>query len=158
VIVCVWIVVAVPLLSLPTAAVAPPLFVSALEWINTPDRAFGQAIRRYGLIVAAAVAGAIAAQASPTEAIAAPTAATMTLALMTVIGCWHAPALAIALVPGIATGSSPPGFIAGIGLGAAALYLAASTVRPARQSSILIPVAPQVGKLPTEPSSLRDEA
>jgi hypothetical protein len=128
---CVWIAVAVPLLSLPTAALAPPLFVSALEWMNTPDRAFDVGIRRYGLLVAAAVAGAIAAQASPAEWIAAPTAAAMTLALMNVIGCWHAPALAISLVPGIATGISPAGFIAGIGVGAAALYLAASTVGPA---------------------------
>jgi hypothetical protein len=125
---CIWIALAAPVLSLPTAALAPPLFVSALEWMNTRDRGFDLGIRRYGLIVAAAIAGAIAAQASPAEVIAAPTAAAMTLALMTVFGCWHPPALAISLVPGIATGISPAGFIAGIGVGAAALYLAASTV------------------------------
>jgi hypothetical protein len=125
---CVWIAVAVPMLSLPAAALAPPLFVSALEWMNTPDRSFVLGIRRYALIGAAAIAGVIAAQVSPAEGIAAPSAVAMTLVIMNITGCWHAPALAISLVPGIATDISPAGFIAGIGVGAAALYLAASTV------------------------------
>jgi hypothetical protein len=143
---CAWIGVADPMLSLPAAALAPPLFVSALEWINTPGRSFAGGIRRYALIGAAAIAGVVAAQVSPAEGIAAPTAVAMTLVLMNITHCWHAPALAISLVPGIAAGVSPASFIAGIGVGAAALYLAASTVGGAHQSSMLKPVATRLAR------------
>jgi hypothetical protein len=123
---CAWIALAAPLLSLPMAALAPPLFVSALEWMHNPERTLAVGIRRYGLLLAAAIAGAIAAQAGAAEWIAAPAAAASTLVLMNVFGCWHPPALAISLIPGITTGISPLAFVLGIAIGAAALYLATS--------------------------------
>jgi hypothetical protein len=155
---CAWIALAAPLLSLPIAALTPPLFVSALEWMNTADRSLDAGIRRYGLILAAAIAGSIASQAGPAEWIAAPTAAAMTLGLMNVMRCWHAPALAISLIPSVTMGITPLAFVAGIAIGASALYLAASAAVIVRQPSPRQAVAHHLGVPAVERLSVGDEA
>lgn len=122
----VWIAVAGPLLALPAAALSPPLFVSVLEWMSTPTRTVRAGICRYGLLVAAAITGALVAWACPAEWIAAPLSVLITLALMNVADCQHAPAVAVSLIPGIVDSLDALSLIAGVALGAGLLYLAGS--------------------------------
>jgi CBS-domain-containing membrane protein len=83
-------------------------------------------IRCYGLLVAAAITGTLVARVCPAEWIAAPLAVLITLALMNVADCRHAPALAVSLIPGIVHGLDARSLTAGVALGAGVLHLAGS--------------------------------
>jgi hypothetical protein len=122
----VWITVAGPLLALPAATLSPPLFVSTLEWMSAPTRTLRAGIHRYGLLVAAAITGTLVARVCPAEWIAAPLAVLITLTLMNVADCRHAPALAISLIASIVHSPDAFSLITGVAVGAGVLYLAGS--------------------------------
>lgn len=63
--ICTWILTAGPLLSLPTAALAPPMFVSAFAWLARDDRTLPDGIRRWSVLVGAALAGSVAVRLAP---------------------------------------------------------------------------------------------
>jgi len=46
--------------QLPAVVLAPPLFVSALEWLGRGGLVAGDGLRRWALLVAAGLAGSIA--------------------------------------------------------------------------------------------------
>jgi hypothetical protein len=132
VMICSWILIAGPLLSLPIAAVAPPLFVSAFEWSLSDTRTLTRGMRRWLLVVGAALAGSVALKLAPDVSIAGLAAIGITLGLMRVLATPHAPALAISLVPLIAGPIGTLNFMIGIAVGAAALYLSGHVIAQAR--------------------------
>jgi hypothetical protein len=132
VMICSWILIAGPILSLPIAAVAPPLFVSALEWSSNDARTLARGMRRWSLVVGAALAGSVALKLAPAASIAGLAAVGVTLGLMRVLATPHAPALAISLVPLIAGPIGTWNFTIGIAVGAAALYLSGHVIAQAR--------------------------
>lgn len=119
-----WILVAGELLALPIAALAPPLFVSALEWLAQGACTLRRGLRRWALLVVCALAGALASELVATAWLAGALALTAALALMWLLATPHPPALAIALIPQILDGVNPLSYAAAIGAGAGALYLA----------------------------------
>jgi len=132
VMICSWILIAGPVLSLPIAAVAPPLFVSALEWSSNDGRTLARGVRRWSLVVGAALAGSVALKLAPAAWIAGLAAVGATLVLMQVLATPHAPALAISLVPLIAGPIGTWNFTIGIAVGAGALYLSGHVIARAR--------------------------
>jgi hypothetical protein len=130
--ICSWILIAGPLLSLSIAAVAPPLFVSSFEWSASDARTLSRGIRRWLLIVGAALAGSAALKLLPSIPTAGLAAMCATVVLMRVLATPHAPALAISLVPLIAGPIGPVDFTTGIAVGAAALYASGHLIAEAR--------------------------
>jgi hypothetical protein len=120
-----WILVGGELLALPAAAFAPPLFVSVLEWLDRGRLSAGDAMRRCGLLVGAALFGSATVRVLPIGVVAGVVAVCATLALMRVLAVAHPPALAIALIPHILPAAAPPTYVAAITTGAAALYVGA---------------------------------
>lgn len=127
-----WIVIAGPVLSLPTATLAPPLFVSAFEWSAKDTRLRDPARRRWTLLVCAALAGSIFHGLTATDWIAGLCALATTIMVMRALATPHAPALAISIVPLIAGPAQPWCFTTAIAIGAGALYLSAACVARAR--------------------------
>lgn len=123
VVVC-WVLLGGELLALPVAALAPPLFVSALEWLGQGACTLRLGLRRWLLLVCAALAGAVAVQLVAVAWVAGTLAIAAALALMWLLATPHPPALAIALIPQILDGVDPLAYAAAIGAGAGALYLA----------------------------------
>jgi hypothetical protein len=119
-----WVLLGGELLALPVAALAPPLFVSALEWLGQGACTLRRGLRRWLLLVCAALAGAVAVQLVAIAWIAGGLAIAAALALMWLLATPHPPALAIALIPQILVGVEPLAYASAIGAGAAALYLA----------------------------------
>lgn len=126
-----WILAGGELLALSAAALAPPLFVSALEWLGqraecTPLRG----LRRWTVLVGAALAGSAALALVPVAWLAGCLAVAVTLALMRAIATAHPPALAIALIPQILEppARDPVGYTLAIAAGAGALFLATYAV------------------------------
>jgi hypothetical protein len=119
-----WILLGGELLALPVAALAPPLFVSALEWLGQGACTLRRGLRRWALLVCAALAGAVAMQLVAVAWIAGTLALAAALALMWLLSTPHPPALAIALIPQILDGIRPLTYAAAIAAGAGALYLA----------------------------------
>ncbi len=119
----VWIVIGGELLALPVAALAPPLFVSALEWLGTGACTLRRGVRRWTLLVGAAIAGVVAMQFIATPWLAGTVAVLATLALMWRLGTPHPPALAIALIPQLLHEPRPLSYTGAIAAGAAGLYL-----------------------------------
>ncbi len=133
-VIALWILAGGELLALPAAALAPPLFVSALEWLGqsaqcTPIRG----VRRVTLLAAAALVGSAALALVPVAWVAGCLAVAATLALMRVTATDHPPALAIALIPLILEPSAraPIDYTLAIATGAGALYLATYAVATA---------------------------
>ena len=118
-----WILIAGWQLQLPAVVLAPPLFVSALEWLGRGELVAGDGLRRWALLTAAGLAGSIATQLVPVSAIAGILAVCATLALMWLLSTPHPPALAIALIPQILDASQPWHYAASIATGAAVLYI-----------------------------------
>jgi hypothetical protein len=123
VIVC-WVLLGGELLALPVAALAPPLFVSALEWLGQGACTLRLGLRRWLLLVCAGLAGAIAMQLVAVAWVAGTLAVAAALGLMWLLSVPHPPALAIALIPQILDDMGPVEYAAAIGAGAGALYLA----------------------------------
>jgi hypothetical protein len=119
-----WVLLGGELLALPVAALAPPLFVSALEWLGQGACTLRRGLRRWLLLVGTALAGALAAHVVAVAWVAGTLAIAAALALMWLLATPHPPALAIALIPQIIVGVDPVEYAAAIGAGAAALYLA----------------------------------
>jgi hypothetical protein len=119
-----WILLGGELLALPVAALAPPLFVSALEWLGQGACTLRRGLRRWALLVCAALAGAVAMQLVAVAWIAGTLALAAALALMWLLSTPHPPALAIALIPQILDGIAPLAYAVAIAAGAGALYLA----------------------------------
>jgi len=118
-----WILLGGELLALPVAALAPPLFVSALEWLGQGACTLRRGLRRWLLLVGVAFAGALAASVVGVPWVSGAIALTAALAIMVLMKTPHPPALAIALIPQILVGVDPLAYAAAIGAGAAALYL-----------------------------------
>jgi hypothetical protein len=119
-----WILLGGELLALPVAALAPPLFVSALEWLGQGTCTLRRGLRRWLLLVCVALTGALAARLVDVHWLAGGLATAAALALMWLLSTPHPPALAIALIPQILEGVDPLGYAAAIAAGAGALYLA----------------------------------
>ncbi|MEA2156885.1 MAG: hypothetical protein QOE11_3025 [Solirubrobacteraceae bacterium] len=119
-----WILLGGELLALPVAALAPPLFVSALEWLGQGTCTLRRGMRRWLLLVAVALAGALAADLVDVTWIAGAIAIAAALVLMWLLSAPHPPALAIALIPQILDTVAPLAYAAAIAVGAGALYLA----------------------------------
>ncbi len=134
-----WIVVGGELLRLSVVVLAPPLFVSALEWLARGELAAGDGLRRWGLLVGAALAGASAAQLISVGWIAGALAVCVTLALMWGLTTPHPPALAIALIPQILGAPDAWSYTTSIAAGAAALYI--GMFAAARATPVLRPRA-----------------
>lgn len=130
--ICTWILIAGPALSLSVAAVAPPLFVSAFEWSARNGRTLARGLRRWLLVVGAALAGSFALKLAPHTAIAGLAGVGATVLLMRVLATQHAPALAISLIPWITGPIGPWKFTAGIAVGAGALYTGGDLIARAR--------------------------
>ncbi len=124
-VIVVWILVADWQLQLAAVVLAPPLFVSVLEWLGRAALVAGDGVRRCALLVAAGLAGSIATQLIAVGWIAGTVAVCMTLALMWLLSAPHPPALAIALIPQILGSPQPWRYAASIGIGAGVLYVAA---------------------------------
>lgn len=118
-----WIVLGGELLALPVAVLAPQLFVSALEWLGQRACTLRRGLRRWTLLVAAALVGALATQAIATPWLAGAAAVLGALILMWLMNTPHPPALAIALNPQILDVSGPLAYALAIAAGAAAMYL-----------------------------------
>ncbi len=123
-----WVLLGGELLALPVAALAPPLFVSALEWLGQRACTLRRGLRRWGLLVGAALAGGLATELIATPWLAGAVAVLATLVLMRVLTTPHPPALAIALIPQLLQVSEPLSYTLAIAAGAAALYLAVLAV------------------------------
>lgn len=123
-----WILVGGQLLALPAAVLAPPLFVSVLEWLGRGQLSAGDGMRLWGLLVGAAVFGSVAARMIPIGPVAGVVAVCATLALMRLLATAHPPALAIALIPFILDAPDCAAYVAAIATGAAALYVQAFVV------------------------------
>jgi hypothetical protein len=130
-----WILVGGPLLELSAVVLAPPLFVSALEWLGRGDVSAGDGLRRWALLVGAAVSGSVAAHLISADWIAGPLAICVTLALMWLLTAPHPPALAIALIPLIVGSPTPWSYATSIAAGAGALYLGIYVVDRATRSA-----------------------
>jgi hypothetical protein len=117
-----WIICAGWLLELSTVVLAPPLFVSALEWLGRGELAVADGLRRWALLVGAGFAGSGGAQLISVGWIAGIFAVCVTLGLMRLLATPHPPALAIALIPQILGSSEPLHYAASVAAGAAALY------------------------------------
>ncbi len=120
---CLWLVVSGELLELSAVAIAPPLFVSALEWLGRGTMSPVEGLRRWGLLVGAGLAGSTALELVPVGWLAGALAVLATLALMHVLAVPHPPALAIALIPQIVDANDPLSFTLAIAGGAGVLYL-----------------------------------
>ena len=118
-----WVLVAGGVLGLAAAALSPPLFVSALEWLGRKPVAWRDGVRRWAVLAGAALAGSVAVQVVAVSWLAGSLAVVATLGLMAVLATPHPPALAIALIPQILESSDPASFTAAVAAGAAALYL-----------------------------------
>jgi hypothetical protein len=130
--ICTWILIAGPALSLSVAAVAPPLFVSAFEWSARNARTLARGVRLWLLVVGAALAGSLAFKLAPDTAIAGLAGVGATVLLMGALATQHAPALAISLIPSITGPIGPWKFTAGIAVGAGALYVGGDLIARAR--------------------------
>ena len=118
-----WVVLGGELLALPVAALAPPLFVSALEWLGQRACTLRRGLRRWVLLVGAGLAGAVATELIATPWLAGAVAVIATLALGWVLATPHPPALAIALIPQLLQAVDPLEYTLAIAAGAGALYL-----------------------------------
>jgi hypothetical protein len=126
VLIAAWIVLAGPVLSLPAAALAAPLFVATFEWLLRSDRAAAAGARQWAVTVAAAALGVTLAGAVTPAWVGGVLAVTLSLALLAATSTPHPPALAVSLIPQIAGSGHPARFIAAVAVGAGALYLGAS--------------------------------
>lgn len=117
-----WILLGGGLLSLTPVALAPPLFVSALDWLGQGG-AGADLVQRWALMVGAGLVGASALAVIPVAWVAGLLAAAATLVLMRVLATPHPPALAVALIPQIVDTLEPWEFAVAIGAGAGALYM-----------------------------------
>ena len=140
-----WLLVGGQLLALPAAVFAPPLFVSVLEWLGRGQLSAGDGMRRWGLLVGAAVFGSVTARFVPIGPVAGIVAVCATLALMRLLAVPHPPALAIALIPHILEAADPAAYVAAIATGAAALYVGALAVALLTSEALR---APLVGSRP----------
>jgi len=120
---CLWLVASGELLDVAAVAIAPPLFVSALEWLGRGTLSPAEGLRRWGLLVGAGLAGSTALELVPVGWLSGALAVLATLALMHVLAVPHPPALAIALIPQIVEASHPLSFTLAIAGGAGVLYL-----------------------------------
>jgi HPP family len=118
-----WILIGGQALELSPAALAPPLFVSALEWLGRGTPLAGEGLRRWALLVGAGLAGSVAAKLVAVGWIGGALAVCATLALMWLLATPHPPALAIAIIPQILVSPDPLSYTTSIAAGAAALYL-----------------------------------
>lgn len=118
-----WILVGGQALELSAAVLAPPLFVSALEWLGRGRPLAGEGGLRWALLVGAGLAGSVATKLISVGWIAGALAVCATLALMWLLTTPHPPALAIALIPQILGSPDPLSYTTSIAAGAAALYL-----------------------------------
>ncbi len=121
-VIVVWILCAGWLLALSAVVLAPPLFVSALEWLGRGDLTGADGLRRWALLVGAALAGSAALRLISVDWVAGSLALCLTLGLMRLLATPHPPALAIALIPQILGTSDPLHYTASVAAGAAALY------------------------------------
>jgi len=118
-----WVLAGGELLALSSVVLAPPLFVSALDWLGRETLRPRDGLRRLALLTGAALAGSGAVATVPVSWVSGTLAVLATLALMRVLAMPHPPALAIALIPQILDSSAPLSFTLAIAVGAGALYL-----------------------------------
>ena len=124
-----WIVAGGGLLGVSSVALAPPLFVAALEWLGGASMVASVALRRWTVLVGAGLAGSAAADLVAVGWIAGTLAVVATLTLMRVMSTVVPPALAIALIPQILDATDPLSFTLAIAVGAGVLYAGAYCVR-----------------------------
>jgi hypothetical protein len=122
--IAIWRLIGGELLVLPIAAFAPPLFVSALEWLGQRTCTLRRGLRRWTLLVGAGLAGALASELVTADWLAGTVAVCATLVLMWLLCTPHPPALAIALIPQIlGDGIDATDYALAIAAGAGAMYL-----------------------------------
>jgi hypothetical protein len=110
-------------LALPSVALAPPMFVSALEWLARGRLTAPEGVRRRALLVGAGLVGSGAVVLVPVAWLAGALAIVATIGLMRLLATPHPPALAIALIAQILDTSPPLTFTLAVAAGAGALYL-----------------------------------
>lgn len=118
----VWIAVGALFAVVPAAALAPPLFVSCLEWITGSAWHLPTGLRRWGVVTGAALAGSTAVWLCPFGAVAGPVGAAVTMLLLLAVRDYHPPAVAISLIPLVIPASTPWAFTGAIALGFSGLY------------------------------------
>ncbi|MGQ0576011.1 MAG: hypothetical protein ACT4RN_17650 [Pseudonocardia sp.] len=116
-----WAALGLGVLGLPPLVAAPPLFVATLEFALTggPPR---RALRRCGLLAAAATTGACAMLLGPLDVLAGTLAVAVVALLARSLAEPLAPAFAVALVPFVAGVDDPWRALACVGIGALALH------------------------------------
>lgn len=82
-----WIHIGGPLLALPAAVLAPPLFVSVLEWLGPGNPSAGDGLRRWALLVGAALFGSVTARWIPIGAAAGVVASARRSRSCACLGC-----------------------------------------------------------------------
>jgi hypothetical protein len=122
-----WIIVAVPLLGLGAAAVAPPLIVALTERLSGPDRSALTSARHWTVLVMAAALGALAVGGVVASALGGVVAVALVLAAFAYFSGPHPPALAICLIPQIAEVHGVA-YVFDVAIGALALYSAAGLI------------------------------
>lgn len=139
----VWVVVAAWIVAggqvLPSFALAPPLFVAALEWLACGSLRPRDGARRWATLVGAGLAGSVAVEVVPSTWLAGTLAVVATLALMRALATPLPPALAIALIPQLVD-TEPVAFTLAIAAGAAALHLGVFCVRERTRGLKLVDV------------------
>lgn len=128
VLVATWVVIAGPILHLPAAALAPPLFVATFEWLARSQPSAKVGLSQWSATIAAAGLGAALAYIIHPGWVGGCVAVTLGIAMLVVSSVPHPPALAVALIPQVAGAGHPVRFVAAVSLGSAALYTAASVV------------------------------
>jgi hypothetical protein len=125
-----WIVAVHLLPGAPAALLAPPVFVSGLEWTAGGRHTPAAGARRWGLLTAAALAGGCAALlAGPLPSWAAGSLAVLAAALATrLLADPHPPALAVSLIPFVLHRPDPLTFTAAVAVTGAVLLLAGAAV------------------------------
>lgn len=118
-----WLLAGHELLEVSSVALAPPLFVSALEWLGGECLTRSDGLRRWALLAGAGLCGSVAVALVGVGWVAGAIAVVATLALMRLVGTPHPPALAIGLIPQIVPTAGPVTFTLAIATGTAVLYL-----------------------------------
>jgi hypothetical protein len=112
---------------LPVSAFAPPILVSAYEWINHSNKTWPVLVRQWLAVVLAAAVGEAAIHFLPVAA-AGTLAVLFSMIFAEVLSIHHPPVLAISLLPLISPTTPALSFVTGIALAAAFLYLSGMLV------------------------------
>jgi len=116
--------------GLPTALMAPPLFVAAIGQLVPEGYSRARVARQWAVLVAAAAVGVAASRLVHPPWVGGLLAVAITIAVFAVTATPHSPALAVCLIPQAVVVARPAQFVGAIAAGAAILSLAVYGMRP----------------------------